>query len=331
MSELRRDPIHQRWIVVLGQTWDAVARRLAHAHGPSPGPCPFCPGHEGLTPPEVFALRNPGSRPNEAGWTVRVVPNKFPFLRIDEELARTAEGIYDRVAGSGAHEIVIESPSHAHDWNGLGAKAITQILQVYRERIRSLPGDSRLRSTIVARNYGPGLAVLPHPHSHIVALPVVPRRIAEELRNTREYHHRKERCVFCDTVREERADGRRLIGEQGPFVAFVPYAARYPLEFWFLPTRHAHDFGTTADEELPALAELLCATVRRLHILLPHPAYSMVLHSSPFGAHSEARYHWHIELRVRLPLAEGFEWGTGLFVNPVAPEAAARLLRDITP
>jgi len=328
MSELRRDPIHQRWVVITGQKWEGLAQRLERPRGASEERCPFCPGQEGLTPPEVFALRNPDSRPNEAGWTVRVVPNKFPFLRIEEELVRTGEGVYDKVAGTGAHEIVIESPSHEQDWDALGPAEIVKVLQAYRERSESLRRDVRFRSIIITRNYGPGLAFLPHPHSHIVALPVVPRRIEEELRNTREYHQRKERCVLCDMIREEMRDGRRLVGESGSFVAYVPYAARYPLELWFLPKGHAHDFAATADEGLLELAELLHGTIRRLHTLLPGPAYSLVLHSSPFGSHAEALYHWHIEMRVRLPLAEGFEWGTGFFVNPIAPEEAARLLRE---
>lgn len=331
MSEFRRDPIHHRWVVILGQKWSEVAQRLEQARPVPQEQCPFCPGRETETPPEIFALRDTGSRPNGPGWAVRVVPNKFPFLRIEEELARTGEGIYDRVAGTGAHEIVIESPSHEQDWDGLGAAGVAHVLRTYRERLRSLPGDGRFRSIVVARNYGPGLAFLPHSHSHIVAFPVVPRRIEEELRYTREYHHRKERCVFCDMVREEIGEGRRLVGEGRSFVAFVPYAARYPLELWFFPIQHAHDFGSTADGDLPELAEHLYVTVRRLHILFPTPAYSMVLHSSPCGSHAEPRYHWHIELRVRLPLGEGFEWGTGFFVNPVAPEEAAHLLRAIEP
>ncbi len=331
MSELRRDPIHQRWVVILGQKWKEVARRLEQPRPGSQQLCPFCPGQEGQTPQEIFALRDSETRPNEPGWRVRVVPNKFPFLRMEEELVRTGEGVYDKVAGTGAHEIVIESPTHDQDWDGLGPGGVNEVLQTYRERVRSLPGDVRFRSIVVTRNYGPGLAFLPHPHSHIVAFPVVPRRIEEELRNTREYHQRKERCVFCDTVREEIGEGRRLVAEGRSFVAFVPYAARYPLELWFLPIQHGHDFGATSDGDLPELGEHLYEIIRRLHILFPYPAYSLVLHSSPCGSYAEARYHWHIELRVRLPLAEGFEWGTGFFVNPVAPEEAAHLLRAIEP
>ncbi len=309
MSELRRDPIHQRWVVILGQKWKDVAGRLEQARAAARGPCPLCPGNESQTPPEIFALRDAGTQANERGWTVRVVPNKFPFLRIEEELARTGEGIYDRVAGSGAHEIVIESSSHDQDWDGLGAGAVTQILSTYRHRMCTLSGDPRFRSIVVARNYGPELAFLPHPHSHVLALPVVPRQIEEELRNTREYHQRKDRCVFCDTVREEIGEGRRLAGEGRSFVSFVPYAARYPLEIWVVPVQHGHDFGATPDGDLAELAELLYETVRRLHILFPSPAYSLVLHSSPSGSYAEPRYHWHVELRVRLPLAEGGERG----------------------
>lgn len=327
MSELRRDPILSRWVVVTGQPWEDLVRVLQRGRGETADGCPFCPGHEAETPPEVFAVRSPGPGGTQAPWAVRVVPNKFPFLRIEGDLARVGEGIYDKMSGTGAHEIVIESPAHEADWHVLGSPHVAEILRAYRERSRDLRGDRRFRCLLTARNYGRGLAALPHPHSHILALPVIPKRLEEELRGTLEYDHRKERCVYCDMIREELRDGRRLIAEGDGFVALVPFAARYPLEVCLLPRSHAHDFGATEDAALRPLADLLCTLVGRLHTLLSDPAYSLVLHSSPLGDFVEPRYHWHVEVRVRLPLAEGFEWGTGFFVNPLPPEEAARLLR----
>lgn len=327
MSELRREPVSQRWVVVTEQSWETLLDLVRKVKGGDQEPCPFCPGHEAETPPEIFALREPGTPANREGWMVRVVPNKFPFLRIEGELERTAEGIYDRVSGIGAHEIVIETPAHAADWGTMEAHQLEGILRAYRERILDLRKDKRFRSIVVARNYGPYLATLTHPHSHLLALTVIPKRIEEELRGLLLYHDRKERCAYCDTIRQELESDERVIQATQRFLAYVPFAARYPLETWIIPKAHAHDFGLIGDQDLKELAGLVRDFMGRIRRLVPEPTSSLVLHTSPLQGYTEPRYHWHIEIRVRLPVAEGFEWGTGFFVNPLSPEDAARLLK----
>jgi UDPglucose--hexose-1-phosphate uridylyltransferase len=315
-------------VVITGQRWEALVEMLRRRRDQSADSCPFCPGQEHRTPPEVFALRDPSTSPNQQGWSVRVVPNKFPALRIEGEIERTAEGVFDRTSAIGAHEIVIETPSHSADWGGMTVEQVAGILRAYRERSLDLQGDERFRQILVARNYGPGLALLPHPHSHIVALPVVPMRIEGEIRGLLDYYGRKERCAYCDTVRQELKSGERVIRETSTFLALAPFAARYPFETWVLPKAHAHDFGSINSDQLLELAGVLRQLASALHALLPELAYSLVLHTSPLQRYIEPRYHWHLEIRVRLAVGEGFEWGTGFFVNPVAPEEAARLLRD---
>ena len=327
MAELRREPILQRWVVITAQPWKALAEVLRQRRDRGGVPCPFCPGQERDTPPEVFALRDPSSSPNQRGWTVRVVPNKFPALRIEGEIERTGEGVYDRASGIGAHEIVIETASHAADWAALAVENVAGVLEAYRNRSLDLRGDERFRQVLIARNYGPGLALLPHPHSHILALPVVPKRIEDEVRGLLEYYQRKERCAYCDILRQELKSGERVIRETGTFLALASFAARYPFETWILPKAHSHDFGAIKADQLLELAGLLQSLTRALHTLMPELAYSLVLHTSPLQRYIEPRYHWHLEIRVRLAVGEGFEWGTGFFVNPLAPEEAARLLR----
>ncbi len=328
MAELRREPILQRWVVITGQRWAALKEVLRRRPDMAAGSCPFCPGHEHETPSEVFAFRDPASLPNQKGWSVRVVPNKFPALRIEGEIERIGEGVFDRVSGIGAHEIVIESPSHAADWGNMTVEEVGGVLQAYRERSLDLRGDERFRQVIIARNHGPGIALLPHPHSHVLAFPIIPRRIEDEVRGLLEYHGRKERCGYCDILRQELKSGERVIWETETFIALASFAGRYPFETWILPKTHAHDFGNINGRQIEELARLLRSITGALKSLLPELAYSLVIHSSPLQRFTEPRYHWHLEIRVRLAVWEGFEWGTGFFVNPLAPEEAARLVRD---
>ncbi len=329
MSELRRDPLFHRWVVVTDQRWDDLRTSLRTPWAGPPELCPFCPGNESHTPPEVFAVREPGSAPNGPGWMVRAVPNKFPFLRIEGELQRTGEGIYDRVSGTGAHEIVIEAPAHDADWAALPGRHVAAILRAYRQRSLDLRLDSRVRHIVVARNAPARSLQMPHPHSHILALPVIPRRVEDEIRGQQEYYRRKERCPLCDMVRQEVGDGRRIVRETDGFLAVSPFASRYPLETWVLPKAHRHDFGALEDAGLHELGDLLHDLMDRIVRLVPQVEYSMVLHSSPLYPGVDPQYHWHLDIRVRLPVGGGFEWGTGFFVNPIAPEEAARLLRGV--
>lgn len=329
MSELRRDPLFQRWVVVTDQRWDDLRTTFQAPWGGPPEVCPFCPGNEAQTPSEVFAVRQPGSAPNRPGWMVRAVPNKFPFLRVEGELQRSGEGIYDRVSGTGAHEIVIETPAHDADWGTLPGRHVAAILQVYRQRSLDLRQDGRIRHIVVARNAAGRRVQMPHPHSHILALPVVPRRMDDEIRGIQEYYRRKERCPLCDMVRQELGDGRRVVRETERFITLAPFAARYPLETRVVPKAHWHDFGTLDEGSLHELGDLLRDLTARLVALAPVTEYSLVLHSSPFYPGVDPQYHWHLDFRVRLPVGAGFEWATGFFVNPVAPEEAARLLREV--
>ncbi len=326
MAELRREPILQRWVVITGQRWEALAEVLRQRRGPGRRACPFCPGNEHETPSEVFALRDPASSPNREGWSVRVVPNKFPVLRIEGEIERAGEGVFDQASAVGAHEIVIETPSHSADWGTMAIDEVAGVLRAYRARSLDLRGDDRFRQIMIARNHGPSVPV-PHPHSHVMALPVIPRRIEDEVRGLLDYYGRKERCGYCDIIRQELSSGDRVIQETGEFLALASFAARYPFETWILPKAHLHDFAAIEDGQIAELAGLLQRLSRALQNLLPDLAYSVVLHTSPLRRFTEPRYHWHLEIRVRIAVGGGFEWGTGFFVNPLAPEEAARLLR----
>ena len=330
MPELRKDPIVGRWVIIaterVRRPTDFVRRRPPRRGGP----CAFCAGHEPETPPEILAYRDgPDAAPNSGDWHVRVVPNKFPALRIEGELQRRGEGIYDLMNGVGAHEVVVESPDHDTELGMGSVAAVETVLRAYRERIADLKRDERFRCVIVFKNRGADAgASLAHPHSQLIATPVVPRVVSDEIDNASAYYRYRERCLFCDILREEAEARTRLVAESPSVLAFAPFAARFPFETWLAPRRHAAAFEQADDTVLRDLARVLHTVLRKLDRAIGEPPYNLLLHSAPFGAGESPSYHWHLEILPKLTNLAGFELGSGFHINPVPPEDAARFLRD---
>jgi UDPglucose--hexose-1-phosphate uridylyltransferase len=333
MPELRKDPVVGRWVIISTER----SRRptsFEPAHLPkSSSFCPFCPGNEDKTPPEVYALR-PEGKANGEGWEVRVVPNKFPALQIEGSLDRKGEGLYDKMNGVGAHEVVIETPDHKLDLADLPVAHVAQVLKAYRERMVDLHGDRRLRYVLIFKNHGPEAgATLEHTHTQLIATPIIPRILQEELDGSRRYYELKERCVFCDIVAQETAEnnGRRVVSTSERFVALAPFAPRFPFETWILPRRHDASYPVIEDEsELLELAQVLKDLLARLNRALDRPPYNFVIHTSPVSDGDLEFYHWHIEIMPKLTRVAGFEIGSGFYINPTPPEDAAQFLRGIS-
>jgi UDPglucose--hexose-1-phosphate uridylyltransferase len=294
------------------------------------GCCPFCPGHEDLTPPEVLAYRQNGSGPNGPDWEVRVVPNKFPALQVEGSLDREGEGIFDRMNGIGAHEVIIETPIHDRTFATMAEREIERVLWAFRERVLDLKQDRRLRYILIFKNHGAAAgATIEHPHSQLIALPIVPDFVREELGGARRHFEAKDRCVFCDIIHQELADGRRVVMENADIVAVAPYAPRFPFETWLLPRRHGSRFEDAPRQEYESLARLLKDVLMRVDRALESPAYNLIVHSAPFSEEVDEIYHWHVELMPKLTRTAGFEWGTGFYINPTSPEEATRVLRGV--
>jgi UDPglucose--hexose-1-phosphate uridylyltransferase len=290
--------------------------------------CPFCPGHEDMTPPEVLAYRQNGSAPNTPGWELRVVPNKFPALQVEGTLDREPDGMFDRMNGIGAHEVIIETPHHDRSMATMSEPEIERVLWAYRERIVDLKRDSRLRYILVFKNHGAAAgATLEHTHSQLIALPIVPEFLRQELSGARRHFEVKERCVFCDVVHEDLLDGRRIIQENADIVALAPYAPRFAFETWLLPRRHGARFEEAPRHEYDSLARLLKSVLQRMDRALETPSYNLIVHTSPFSEETSDFYHWHVEIMPKLTRVAGFEWGTGFYLNPTSPEEAAHVLR----
>lgn len=290
--------------------------------------CPFCPGNEDKTPAEVLAFRN-GTEPNKNGWTVRVVPNKFPALRVEGSLDRAGDGLYDKMNGIGAHEVIIETTRHEATLADLTEREIEEVFWAFRERILDLKRDRRLRYILIFKNHGEAAgASLEHSHSQLIALPVVPRRVSEEIEGSRRYFEFKERCIYCDIARQEAQDGDRVVLETDHFLAVEPYAPRFPFETWIVPRQHESHFEAADAATIQNLGWVLRVVLRKMNKVLEFPAYNAVIHTAPVQEGSMAYYHWHLELIPKLTKVAGFEWGTGFYINPTPPEEAAQYLRE---
>jgi UDPglucose--hexose-1-phosphate uridylyltransferase len=329
VSEYRRDPVTGRWVVVSTETprptdfeHESVTVR------PDPH-CPLCEGHETMTPSELWVDRPMGG-PNGPGWTVRVVPNQSPLVRVESPLERQGEGLFDKVTGVGAHEVVVESPHHGETLATLGDDGITRVLWALRERAQDLKRDTRFRYFLMFKNHGAAAgAALAHAHTQLMALPVVPREARDEVEGARAHFAAKERCLYCDIIRQEEEDGRRLVVRHTAFTALAPFASRSPFETWILPRRHASRFEDVTMGDCHELARTLGEVLQRLNKALETPPYTMVIHSAPLADGLEF-YHWHIEILPKVTRSGTLEWTTGFHVNPTRPEDAAAFLRQVT-
>jgi len=331
MPELRKDPVVGRWVIMSTERSKRPSDfRKAHVEPGKNGACVFCYGMEHLTPPEVLAYREPGSVANAPGWRVRAVPNKFPALRIEGSAGRRGEGLYDLMNGIGAHEVVIDTPIHDKGMADLTPHQIEEVLWAYRDRVLDLARDERFRYVIIFKNHGADAgASLEHPHSQLIALPIIPLSVQQELRGSNYYYQGKERCIFCDIVSQESQDGRRVVIENDHFIVSCPFAARFPFELLIIPKVHSSHFVYATATEYRALANSLKVTLSALKAALDDPPFNYIIHSAPLREAESKHYHWHLEITPALTKVAGFEVGTGFYINPVPPEDAAAHLRNI--
>ena len=346
MSQLRRDPVVNRWVIIApergARPHDFAVRTEAAA---SASVCPFCQGNERMTPHEVFAIRDT-SEPDRPGWYVRVVPNKFPALGIEGQLNPQADGLLHSMEGIGAHEIVIEHPRHDAVLPFMGDEQIMRVIEACRSRVQDLRGDVRFRHVIAFRNHGAEAgASVTHPHSQVMALPIIPRLVRDLLQGAGDYYGANGRCVYCDLVAQELRAGVRVVLETPHFVVLAPYASRFAYETSITPRRHCADFTTLTIEERADLAAVYRKLFTAYTTALMSPPYNLVYQTSPAtgpgpeGAADGAvdgeavarEFHWHVEVMPRLTTLAGFEWGTGFYINPVAPEEAASTLKAALP
>lgn len=331
MPELRKDPIVGRWVVVntekpyLPKDFNIKPFVWKGEKG-----CVFCYGNEHLTPNEIEAVSEAWRAPNTSGWQVRVIPNKFPALRVEGNLDKHALGIYDISNGIGAHEVIIDNPGHYKDIPQLTATEVGYILKAYRSRSLDLRKDRRFKYLLIFKNVGVEAgASLEHGHSQLIALPMVPKNVSEEVKGAHHYYEYRGRCIFCDMIAFEQENGReRIVLESDHFISFCPLSSRFSFETWVMPKDHSIDYAETSDFLMDDLAKIFKETFVRLKKVLGEHPYNYIIHTSPLNSNIYPSYHWHIEIMPKLSNVAGFEWGSGFYVVFTPPESAAKLLRE---
>jgi UDPglucose--hexose-1-phosphate uridylyltransferase len=334
MPELRKDPVVSRWVIIATERskrpTDLGRPESRETGNDEPRFCPFCDGSEEATPKEVLCYRNENTKPNMPGWSLRAVPNKFPALMIEGDIGRRGDGIYDMMNGIGAHEVIIETPHHHETLADLSDERFQDVLWAYRDRIMDLKKDKRFRYILIFKNQGARAgASLSHSHSQLIALPIIPKSVAEEMTGAKSYYEYKERCIFCDLVAQEIEQQKRIVAENEDFIAVCPYAPRFPFETWILPKTHDAHYEDATKHEIKNLTLLFKRTLQKLNKALDHPSYNFMLHTSPINMPDLTYYHWHIEITPRITRVAGFERGSGFYINPTAPEVSAQFLREL--
>jgi UDPglucose--hexose-1-phosphate uridylyltransferase len=330
MSEFRKDPATGRWVIIASAR-EKRPRDLGDKDDLKRSePCPFCSGNEALTPPEVWSHRERNTQPNAPGWCVRVVPNKYPALEIGGKWSARDDGFYESSNGLGVHEVIIESPNHVVNMGMLSEEQFANILRAYRDRMRELENDPRWCYLLVYKNQGERAgATLGHVHSQLVALPAVPKQAVDELNGAKQHYESTGRCIYCAMIQRELERRERLITASEGFVALCPFASRFAYETWILPKNHAAAFEQSSEQDIVALAHAQKDLIIRLNRVLSNPPFNYLIHSIPPQEKLNSHYHWHIEVLPQLARAAGFEWGSGSHMNSVAPEDAARSLRNM--
>lgn len=336
MPELRQDPITREWVVI------AVERGKRPHDFQAPGEkarqecldqqrpsCPFCMGNEAKTPPEVAAYRENGTKANTAGWRVRTVPNRFAALKMEGERQRREIGDFFRMMdGVGAHEVIIETPNHCDTIGRMSDEQVEGVALMYLDRFRALKGDARFESIILFRNRGTRAgASLLHPHSQLIATPMVPGMLRRRLEMSFRYYDDHGACVYCRMVEREKEEGLRMVLENDDYVAFEPFASRVPFETWIVPKDHKSAFEDISRDQAKALGRTLNAVLGLLYRKLDDPDYNYVVRTEPLREDHSSYFHWSLHILPRLTTAAGFEMGSGMYINPMPPETAAAFLR----
>ncbi len=328
--EWRMNPVTGQWVIVAPER--SARPMLLDVHEDPPAadePCPFCAGNEQLTPSEVQAIRAPESEPNKPGWRVRAVPNSYPAVKPFGDPGPVSNGFFQRSNGVGRHELIIECPEHQSNLASLGVNHFCEVVQLWRDRMLAARNDPNLRYGQLFKNHGSDAgASVEHAHSQLIATPMIPRTVREELRFAAKFHEEHGTCCYCELLRRERADGSRSVVEAPGFDAFTAFAGRQPFETWIVPDVHRSEFELISTTEAEHLGQILWTVLRKLDTALEGPPFNLVFHTAPFHEPPLPYYHWHVEVVPRLTQLAGYEWGSGSHINPIMPEDAAIVPRE---
>ncbi len=310
-SHLRKDLLSKSWVIVSDERSarpnEYIEKKIK---------CPFCPGNEEETPPQIYSLKNKNS------WYIRVIPNKYPALKKETQKAKESEGIFTKNFENGIHEVIVEDQNHTTKLHEISH--LDKVVEVYTLRMKELYKFKNSKYVMLFRNYGENAgASLIHPHSQILTLPLLPLRVEDELNHFKQYYRKKRKCILCEIIKNEIKLEKRVIYKNKSFVVFAPFASRFNFELWIVPFKHQQNFFS--NKEFSHLADALKYTFSKLHYSIENLSYNMIFHTAP---RNETHFHWHIEILPKLAMPAGFEWGSGFYINSISPEKAAEILKS---
>ncbi|MGD8783002.1 MAG: DUF4931 domain-containing protein [Thioalkalispiraceae bacterium] len=350
VREIRINPIVPTESVLV-----ATARSMRPRKAEEPAPrdtrehvetCPFCRSNEDKTPPQIARY------PQDEEWQIRIVENLYPVLGNERSQAGFVYGLQQAIDGYGRHEVIVDHYQHGVAVHEMSVSHLALLFRVYQQRMAELyQMDERLKYVLVFKNFGPAAgASMAHTHSQIIATPVVPQNVHDEVSYSQTYYARNHQCIFCSLIDEaltfeatiyDRTSGEivrkidvgQYVVERGEkFIAIKPFASRYEWEVHILPLEHQANYLATPEEDLADLANVLKRTMARLDAVIGGAQFNFFLHSLPQEKEFEnchSSYHWHLEICPRTSIPTGFELGSGLFVNTISPEQAAEQLRAV--
>lgn len=336
MSEIRRDPLSQTWTIMATER----GKRPSDFARPEPGkkaakprrPCPFCGEGEMTEPVSEFAIWPGEMKKGDRSWLTRVLGNRYPALRPEVELNQGQKHqIYHWLSGVGGHEVIVESPHHDDKLKNRSIKQMEAVIRTYCQRYKYWRTDPRMAYVLIFKNYGEAAgASLSHPHSQLVATPIIPPRLYEELEAAKDYYEEAKECIYCAMIKREKRlrKNSRKVFENKTMIAFCPFASRFPCEMIVLPKRHSSAFEQMQSAEIKDLAEMMCQIGHRMDKVLHDPPFNYLIHVGPLRTPGLLYYHWHIEVIPKLTTPAGFEWATDIYINIVSPKEAAKSLRE---
>ncbi|MFC1640612.1 galactose-1-phosphate uridylyltransferase [Patescibacteria group bacterium] len=327
MPELRQNPLTKKWVVI------AVERskrpdNFEHEEEANKKPFdPFVQGKEKDTPEEIYAVRKEGTKPNTRGWSIRVIPNLFPILSGDEKLKKTRDGMYTQATGSGAHELII-TVGPERDEAKMTVPELKGLIDVFQMRHVEVGKDDKIKYVQIFKNHkGVAGASIRHPHHQLVGLPIVSENIQEELDAMKRYKKRTGRTILQDMIKQEKHDKKRVVHENKDFIVFCPFFSESPFEVWIAPKRPRPLFEKLSDAQKKSMADAMQCALGKMWNTLKNPPMNYFIHTAPTDGQNHDYFHWHVKMFPRITIRAGFEMGTGIIVNVVAPEEAAKFFR----
>jgi UDPglucose--hexose-1-phosphate uridylyltransferase len=329
MPEFRQNMLTNEWVIIATERAKRPEDFKKQEAVKPPPPeysetCPFCPGHESLTPPPLYTIQRNGK------WQVRVVPNKFAALQKDIAFQPRRIGRFLKATGYGIAEVIIESPLHSSTLATLDDGAVQDVVAAYKARYLSTTREKQICLINIFRNHGVRAGTsLEHPHSQLIATPIIPPHVRNPIEQAVRYFDTRGQCIYCDMLTEEIRRQERIIAETDFFIAYAPYASRTPFEVRIMPKKHQASFGDIGGKELSDFAGFLKNILVRIYTGLANPDYNFIIRSAPVGDENAKYFHWYMLIIPKLITPAGFEIGTGIYINLTYPELCAEYLKNI--